>query len=83
MGGFQAYVSVPRKALPAVEFVVFEGSGDALLGKRTVTDLGILSIKADITCISTEQLLEKYDSCFGGIVPYHIRDRFTRKLKEL
>ena len=43
---FQACVNVPEKTPPAIDFVFIEGDGEALLGKRTATDLGILSIKA-------------------------------------
>ena len=77
IGAFQAGMNAPGKTLPAVEFLAIEEDGETNLAKQTATDLGILSIKADIKCISIEQLLRKYvsvlfcfvlyDSCLEGI----------------
>jgi hypothetical protein len=71
-GCFNANVSVNDKCVHA-DFFVVEEKGQALLGKQTALDLGILQIhvpKETVNVLSSDRksvITQKYPKCFEGI----------------
>lgn len=67
-GVFRATVKCCDKLVPDVEFVVIEGQGHALLGKRTAVELGILHIgPLSVNVVKERTMFEKYPECFRSI----------------
>ena len=118
MGKFTANVTVGKTSLNNVEFIVTEGSGQALLGRATASDLGVLKLGQNVHTISNSvdikqpqgiaEIFNKFLGCCEGIgklkgfqmkipidvtvepilqpmrrVPYHLRDKLSKKLDEL
>jgi hypothetical protein len=118
LGKFTANVTVGKTSLNNVEFIVIEGSGQALLGRATASDLGVLKLGQNVHTISNSvdtkqpqgiaEIFNKFPGCCEGIgklkgfqlkipiddtvepiaqpmrrVPYHLRDKLSKKLDEL
>ena len=118
LGKFTANVTVGKTSLDNVEFIVIEGSGQALLGRATASDLGVLKLGQNVHTISKSvdikqpqgiaEIFNKFPGCCEGIgklkgfqlkipiddtvepiaqpmrrVPYHLRDKLSKKLDEL
>lgn len=67
---FTATVKYNETIIPNVEFVVIEGTGQALLGRDTAIQLGVLKIVRNVSDISgkkTESVFDKYLACFKGV----------------
>ena len=118
LGKFTANVTVGKTSLDNVEFIVIEGSGQALLERATASDLGVLKTGQNVHTISKSvdikqpqgiaEIFNKFPGCCEGIgklkdfqlkipiddtvepiaqpmrrVPYHLRDKLSKKLDEL
>ncbi|XP_061195212.1 uncharacterized protein K02A2.6-like [Saccostrea echinata] len=69
-GIFTAAVKYNQIVIPDVEFVVIEGKGQALLGRDTAVQLGVLQIVSSISeAVNTDNrtVFEKYPKCFKGV----------------
>ena len=74
-GMFTAKVSVGERAVDNAEFMVIEGEGQALLGRKTAKALGVLKLGPGVNAIqhtggnNSEQsnILHKYPNCCEGI----------------
>ena len=71
LGVFTADVIAANCQIADVEFIVIDGKGEALLGKRTATELGVLKIYTDGTVnsvkLTTEDLAGAYPEVFNGV----------------
>lgn len=70
IGKFNTTVSVKDRQVEA-EILVIPGKGQALLGRKTATQLGVLKIDPDLNDLNVireeKELFEKYPKCFEGI----------------
>ena len=77
LGKFTANVTVGKTSLNNVEFIVIEGSGQALLGRATASDLGVLKLGQNVHTISKSvdtkqpqgiaEIFNKFPGCCEGI----------------
>ncbi|XP_069140912.1 uncharacterized protein [Argopecten irradians] len=72
MGCFVAQVSVGNNGRSiSAEFTVVKGKGQALLGYKTATELGVLKIGVNnvntVQQLVPDEQVEKYKSCFSGL----------------
>ena len=65
IGFFEARVVLGDRVCGA-EFVVIEGKGQTLLGRRTATELGVLQIGSLINSISSD-IVEEFKDSFTGV----------------
>ena len=67
LGTFAASTKIGEKEVQA-EFVVIDGDGDALLGKETAVQLGVLKLEVPIYSVkSKETLVSDYKEVFEGV----------------
>lgn len=65
LGSFMADISVGNSSVKA-EFIVIQGKGQALLGHKTATELGILKV-AHANFLSEASIFTKYEKYFNGV----------------
>jgi len=68
VGKFTTEVEIPSQKVEA-EFVVIDGKGQSILGKKTATELGILrvGIPEKVNQLSVDELVNKYPHLFQGV----------------
>ncbi|XP_062609444.1 uncharacterized protein K02A2.6-like [Saccostrea cucullata] len=69
-GIFTATVKYNQTVIPDVEFVVIEGEGQALLGRDTAVQLGVLQIVSSVSeavNLDNRTVFEKYPNGFKGV----------------
>ena len=71
-GTFWTNITVGDRTLENVEFIVIEGHGNPLLGRKTSLDLGILKMgpsevnSINSTKMTKDQIIHDYSKCFEG-----------------
>ncbi|KAK6192673.1 hypothetical protein SNE40_004107 [Patella caerulea] len=67
-GTFRAQISQGEFEIQDVEFIVIEGEGQALLGKKTALELDVLRLGPRINAVQTDTagLKAEYEDCFKG-----------------
>ena len=88
IGCFETTVVLCKSACEA-EFVVTEGKGQPLLGRKTATELGVLRIGTPINMISSD-IVEEFKECFQGVgklkgyqLKLHVKDDATPVVQPL
>ncbi|XP_065941320.1 uncharacterized protein [Magallana gigas] len=69
-GIFTATVKYNQTVIPDVEFVVIDGKGQALLGRDTALQLGVLQIVRSVSNAvnaDNRSVFDKYPQCFNGV----------------
>ena len=88
IGCFETTVVLCESVCEA-EFVVIEGKGQPLLGRKTATELGVLRIGTPINMISSD-IVEEFKECFQGVgrlkgyqLKLHVKDDATPVVQPL
>ena len=69
-GIFTATVKYKQTVIPDVEFVVLDGKGQALLGRDTALQLGVLQIVSSVSkAVNSDNrtVFDKYPDCFKRV----------------